>query len=127
MAHVYRDSRGLWTIARGCLVDRSIASEGLCQAAQDVQNAHSIAVAAALAAKIPGFEHCNEVRQAVLTSMCYQMGDLEHWPGFKAALATLDYTTAADQMLNSAWHGQTRKRCERAAEMMRSGNWLNKT
>jgi GH24 family phage-related lysozyme (muramidase) len=130
--HAYRDSRGLWTIARGCLVDGSVVCEGLCQAAMDAQDAHDLARAKAFAAYLPGFQRCSEVRQAVLESMCFQLGALQDWPHFRAALAMGDYNAAADNMIYddvssktpSNWVEQTPIRCKRAAWMMRNNVWL---
>jgi len=130
---VYPDSRGYWTIARGCLVDRSIPGAGLCPAALDAQDAYSLAKARNLAADLPGWLNCSDVRQAVLVSMCYQLGALADWPKFKGALALGDYGLAAAEMLyenppNTAWSDwrrQTQHRCERAAYMMQSDTWLD--
>jgi GH24 family phage-related lysozyme (muramidase) len=130
--HVYKDSRGFWTISRGCLVDPAVPGAGLCQAAMDAQDAHSLAKAQALAAAIPGFAACSDVRQAVIVSMCYQLGDLAAWHDFRAALAAGDYAEVSQQMLfanvaagkPSDWLIQTPTRCRRAAYMMRSNTWL---
>lgn len=131
-AHVYPDSRGFWTIARGCLVDPRLISEGLCQAALDAQDAYSLDKAKGRAAALPGYENCSALRQAVLASMCYQLGDLSGWPHFRAALSAQDYSATADNMLyndvtnhtRSDWDKQTSRRCEREAYMMRADTWL---
>jgi GH24 family phage-related lysozyme (muramidase) len=130
--HVYKDSRGFWTISRGCLVDPAVPGAGLCQEAMDAQDAHSLAIAQARAALLAGFAACSDVRQAVLVSMCYQLGGLVGWPDFKAALAAGDYAEVSQQMLfanvaagkPSAWLTETPMRCRRAAYMMRSNTWL---
>lgn len=131
--HVYADSRGYWTIARGTLVDSRIICEGLCQEALAAQDNYTLQQAAALASGLLGYTQCNAVRQAVCVSMCFQLGGLSGWPGFKAALSIGDYNTAADNMLYkvvsektpSDWYLQTPTRCARAAYMMRTGAWLN--
>ena len=123
VAHVYPDSRKLWTIGVGCLVDPSIPGAGLCDEAIDVQFAHDSARARKDAAALPGFQRCNEVRQAVLISMCFQLGSLVGWPKFKAALALGNFELAASEGLDSAWAKQTPARAQRQMQMLRTGEW----
>ena len=74
-----------------------------------------------------GFDQCNEVRQAVLISMCFQLGDLEGWPRFRAALAKGDYAAASQEGLNSKWaREETPLRAMRAMQMLESGTWIPK-
>src|SRR5689334_6345101 len=80
---VYRDTRQLWTIGIGALVDPSVPGAGLCDEAIEAQFAHDSARAWRDAAALPGFQRCNDVRQAVLVSMCYQLGSLTSWPHFR--------------------------------------------
>ena len=123
---VYLDSRNLSTIGIGALVDRSVPGAGLCDEAIDVQFRHDSTRARQNAANLPGFQRCNEVRQAVLTSMCFQLGALADWPHFRAALALGDYNAAATAGLDSDWAKQTPKRAERQMRMMASGEWSPK-
>ena len=84
---VYRDSLGYYTIAIGCLVDKSQLGAGLCDAAIDAQFAHDSANARAIAKRFPYFDDMNEVRQAVLISMDYlKYKKKMHWQDFIAAL-----------------------------------------
>lgn len=121
----YKDSRGFWTIGIGSLVDSSVHGAGLCQAAIDAQFEHDSAEALAQAQALPGFAACNDVQQAVLTSMCFQLGGLSHWPKFLAALGNGDFQTAAAEGLNSAWAKQTPHRAQREMAMLQSGTWLD--
>lgn len=129
----YMDSRGFLTIARGCLIDKKVpGAEGLCPAARAAQDAYTLGKARSLAAAIVGFDKLNEVRQAVLVSMCFQLGNLHGWPDFRTAILTQDYSEAARQMLfahppaatPSSWSLETPTRCDRAALMMRTGQWV---
>lgn len=122
VAHVYLDSENYWTIGVGCLVDARRGG-GLCDEAIDVQLEHDLKAARACAAKLAGWDRCNEVRQAVLVSMCFQLGDLIGWPKFKAALASGDFETAAAEGLDSLWAKQTPKRAQRQMAMLRTGEW----
>jgi lysozyme len=117
----YRDSRGLLTVGMGCLVDSSVPGAGLCDEAIDVQFAHDSARARKDAAALPGFQRCNESRQAVLISMCFQLGSLQGWPKFKAALALGDFDLAAEEGMNSLWSKQTPKRAQRQMRILRTG------
>lgn len=119
--------RGLIHVGMGCLIDRSVPSDGLCQAAIDAQADHDIARALAQAQALPGFAQCNSVRQAVLVSMCFQLGDLHKWPNFRAALAAGDYSTAAKEGMNSLWATkETPLRATREMQMLRTGIWIEK-
>lgn len=122
IAHVYQDSLGFWTIGVGALVD---ARKGgaLCDEAIDAQLEHDLAVARTRASALPGFAALNDVRQAVLTSMCFQLGTLATWPNFKAAIARGEFDSAAEQGLDSLWAKQTPLRAQRQMRLLRTGVW----
>lgn len=68
---------------------------------------------------------CDEVRQAVLISMAYQMG-VDGLDAFKNTLHSISvgyWTLAAGEMLDSKWARQTPGRAKRHAEQMRTGEW----
>lgn len=122
IAHVYQDSLGFWTIGVGCLVD---ARKGgaLCDEAIDAQLEHDLRSARERAAKLAGFDQCNDVRQAVLISMTFQLGSLSAWTNFRNALSAGDYESAASHGLDSLWARQTPSRAQRQMEMLRTGVW----
>lgn len=68
---------------------------------------------------------CDEVRQAVLISMAYQMGvaGLDGFKGTLASIAASRWDEAETGMLNSRWARQTPGRAKRHAEQMRTGDW----
>ena len=71
-------------------------------------------------------ESCNEVQEAVLVSMCYQMG-VKGLSSFKRMLSAIefgDFREAAREALDSRWRIQTPDRCERHAEMLETGALL---
>lgn len=124
--HLYY-CNGLAHIGVGCLIDPSVSSDGLCKEAIDAQLIHDMAKAQAEASALVGFDACNEVRQAVLIEMCFQLGDLSGWPNFRAALAAGDYAKASQAGLDSEWaRTQTPLRALRAMQMLESGNWIPK-
>jgi lysozyme len=134
-ATVYQDTLGRWTIGIGACVDSRVSGAGLCGAAIDAQFAHDTAQAFADAAAVPGYYTLNDVRKAVIESMCFQLGSLDDWPEFRAAIARADYWAAADNMLYatvqthlpSHWYIEDPKRCQLEADMMRSGTWIDST
>ena len=66
---------------------------------------------------------CSE-RLAVLFCMAYQMGysGLCGFQKFIRAIAKKNYEQAADEMVDSKWHGQTPERCERLALIFLRGS-----
>ncbi len=65
------------------------------------------------------------MRQQVVLCMTFQLG-VDGVVGFKrmaAALRIRDYITATLEMLDSDWHTDTPRRCERMAKIMRPGVW----
>ena len=123
---VYVDTRGIQTIAIGCVVDPNVPGSGLCDAAITAQFAHDSAAARNIAGTWPHFAELNPVRQAVLISMAYQLGNKPRgWPRFMAALARQDFDDAARQGANTEWYRtQTPKRALREMTMLRTGEWV---
>lgn len=124
---VYKDSLGYFSIGIGALVDRSQLGAGLCDAAIDAQFAHDSANARAIAKRFPYFDELNDVRQAVLISMAFQLTTKPlHWPDFMAALGARDYVKAAAAGRDSDWwRVQTHTRAERAMRMLESAVWVD--
>jgi GH24 family phage-related lysozyme (muramidase) len=114
---------GVAHIGRGVCVDAKVAGAGLPAEVLVALDAYKLTAATDMAADLAGYAACNDVRQAVLVSMCYQLGTLADWPLFRAALAAGNYQEAAAQMLASEWAAQTPARAKREASMMLSGVW----
>jgi len=70
---------------------------------------------------VPNF---NAHRLAVLYCMVYQMGynGLCNFKKFGRAITKKNYEQAADEMVDSKWHGQTPERCERLALIFLRGS-----
>jgi hypothetical protein len=65
------------------------------------------------------------VRQQVVVCMAFQLGT-EGVSKFRRMIAGLkirDYITASIEMVDSKWHSDTPERCERMANIMRTGVW----
>lgn len=124
----YPDSRGFLTIAIGCPVDRRLRWAGLCDAAIDAQFAHDVAGAASTAASIPNFDALNDVQQAALKSVCFQLGaQVLDWKDFISGMTAKDWGAAAAALMESRWaREQTPRRAARETQMIQSGTWLPK-
>lgn len=122
---VYLDSEGFWTIGVGCLVDARKGG-GLRDEEIDFIRDNRIALATSdVKHQFPWFVGLNEPRQAVLISMCFQMG-LSGLLGFKKALAAMRDERWADaerEMRDSLWFKQTPERAGRMAHQIFSGAW----
>lgn len=74
---------------------------------------------------LPWFANLDEVRQAVLISMAFQMGvhgvlEFQHT---LAAIRDQRWNHAAGGIRSSAWYTQTHARAERAARAIENGEW----
>lgn len=76
-------------------------------------------------AAFPWFDSLNEVRQAVVLDMAYNMGlgTLKQFRNTLAYIQEGNYTNAARNMLMSKWAGQVKGRAKRLARMMETGLW----
>lgn len=125
--NAYRDSVGLFTIGWGhLLADQGHDYTGYTwtQDQADAQLEIDMDEARYIAGKFPNFALMNDVRQAVLISMAFQMGsDPLTWPVFNAALTAQNYSAAAAAGLNSLWSAQTPARAQLEMGMLKSGVW----
>lgn len=78
-----------------------------------------------LVAALPWAVDLDEVRQAVLLDMAYNLG-IEGLLKFKRTLGSIErkeYKLASQQMLESLWARQVKGRATRLAKMMETGEW----
>lgn len=121
----YQDKSGIWTIGYGHNIEsnglriRQEQAEELLN--EDIQRAY-------LGAKrlVSNFSELDEVRQAVVVSMVYQMG-LTRAMKFKVHTIPLiearKFREAAARLRRSLWARQTPERVERLAVMLETGKW----
>jgi len=120
----YQDSNGFWTIGVGRLIDErkggGLSSDEIAFLLDnDIKERTEL-----LDRDFEWFQPLDEVRQAVVISMMFQVGSLDKWPKFCSAMADGDYDRAAKEMLNSrVAREQAPRRWERQAKMMESGLW----
>ena len=120
--HPYRCPTGHLTIGYGHNLENGISPQAaLFILQEDMQNAQNQVRRA-----WKFWRDLNEVRQFVLTDMCFNMGlaKLRTFKKFLAALGEKDYTAAAGEMLASRWAVQVGHRARELAEMMQTGEYL---
>jgi len=66
----------------------------------------------------------NHIAKGVIIEMCFQLGGprILKFKKMWLALVEQDFNEAANQMIDSVWHKQTKSRCESLAAIMRSCN-----
>lgn len=74
---------------------------------------------------ISRFDELDEVRQAVLLDMAYNMGihGLMEFRNFLTAVYFKRWKRAGEEMMDSRWATQVGKRAERLRQMMETGEW----
>lgn len=122
--HVYSDHLGFLTLGVGRLVDQRKGG-GISQDESRYLLANDIRRCMAIARQWEWFDKLNWQRQGVIVCMLFQLGarGVANFKKMIAALDRGDYEAAADEMLDSGWHTQTKERCERMAQIMRSNQW----
>lgn len=122
--HAYPDHLGFITIGVGRLIDPKKGG-GISSDESRYLLANDIRKWMAIAGQWPWFDSLDWARQGVIICMLHQLGarGVANFRKMLSALARNDYEAAADEMLDSGWHKQTPERCERMAEIMRTGVW----
>ena len=122
--HPYRCSAGRLTIGYG----RNLDETGIRQEEAEQLLLHDLhAAQARVAEALPWTTNLDEPRRAVLVQMAFNLG-LDRLLGFSRMLANAkqnDWDGAADEMLDSRWHGQVGARARELAEQMRTGRWAD--
>lgn len=117
---VYTCSAGYLTVGYG----RNLESKGLSPEEAEYLLSNDIAECIADLEHFAFWGQLNEVRQAVLIDMRFNLG-ASGFRAFKnmiAALEAADYSEAASEMLNSEWAAQVKGRSLRLARLMRDGH-----
>lgn len=130
--YAYPDHLGLITIGVGRLIDPKKGG-GISREESRYLLANDIRKWMAIADQWDWFDSLDWARQGVIICMLHQLG-AKGVSGFRNmlnAMSSSNYEIAADEMLYrsppkpdwSDWHKQTPERCERMAEIMRTGQW----
>lgn len=118
----YQCPTGHLTIGYGHNLENGISKEAAeFILKQDMQSAEQ-----ALAKQWNRWNQLGEVRQFVLTDMCFNMGisKLRTFKKMWAAIKRGDYQTAAAEMINSRWASQVGYRATELAKMMKTGAYI---
>ena len=122
--YAYQDTKGLWTIGIGRLIDKRVKGAGLSMDEMKYLLQNDVnKVVGALDKRLPWWRKLTPVRQAVLANMAFNLG-VDGLLGFKNTLKMIengDYEGAARGMLNSLWAKQVKGRAKELAELMRRG------
>ncbi|MEZ8855590.1 glycoside hydrolase family protein [Vibrio atlanticus] len=115
----YRCSMGKLTIGYG----RNLSDNGITLEEAEQLLQHNIDEVIQQAQTLPFFSALNEVRQAVIVDMVFNMG-LPRFQKFKKTIALIEqqaWQAAANEMLNSRWARQVGNRSKTLSDMMRYG------
>lgn len=125
-ATVYKDTKGLWTIADGILVDRTIPGAGLLPEEMDFITSNRIRIATNATIRIVGADTWLKLapaRRRALTNMCYNLGEAK-LRLFKQALFAVvkgDWSAAAVALEDSVWYNEVGDRAKRIIKEIQTG------
>lgn len=122
VGHAYQDHLGYWTIGYGLLIDERRGG-GITEDEAEYLLDNRMKTCWNDLKTIDAFNGLDEVRQAALMNMRYQLGG-DGIRGFRkmwAALEDRDYERAADEALDSKWAKQTPQRALTMAAQIRTG------
>lgn len=107
-------------------VGRNIESRGISEDEAEYMLANDIRQCRAwLTATYSWFTALDEVRQAAMTDLIFNVGadGLAKFVKFLAAMGRGDYERAAAELIDSKWYGQVGRRGPRIVGMVRTGRW----
>lgn len=122
--YAYKDSRGLWTIGVGCLIDRR--GGGITREESRYLLANRIASKRAqLLAALPWFSTLDDVRQGALLNMAFNLGvaGLLTFTDFLPLMKDGMWQEAGEDLLDSLWYKQVGDRAKRLILQIQTGVW----
>lgn len=121
--HAYQDHLGFWTIGVGRLIDKRGGGITHDEAMFLLDN--DIAKCRESADKFPWFAKLDEVRQAAILDLLFNLGETKFWKfdQFRMAISVPDYAWAAEELKDSRWYTQVGKRGPRICSMILTGKW----
>jgi GH24 family phage-related lysozyme (muramidase) len=123
---VYKDTKGLWTIGDGILVDPTVPGAGLLPEEMDFITNNRVGKLTPIAIHLcgqPMWEKLGAARQRAVLNMLYNLGPIR-LAGFKNMFRCFnlgDYTAAASEMKASDWYKETGDRGKRLVTQMETG------
>lgn len=119
--HLYKDSKGIWTIGVGFNIEEHGLPDDVIQLLLDRTCTSAANEAATL---VSNWRRISQMRQSVLTAMVFQMGinRVRQFKNMLAAIEGFDFDAAADEMLDSKWAREdSPARAKRESDLMREG------
>ena len=125
VSYAYQDSLGYWTIGVGHLIDKRKGGSLPESIIDSLLDCDIAAAKDELLAALPGVAELDEVRQAVLIDMAFNLGvpGLLGFHNLLLAIHKKDYSAASVDMLNSRWASQVGSRATELSHMMKTGEW----
>lgn len=107
-------------------VGRNLDDVGLSDDEINILLVNDVARCHSEAEQYPFFNKLDPVRQAVVLSMLFNLGNprFSGFVKFAAALEAGDFELASQEMLSSRWADQVKGRATELAQMMRTGEWI---
>ena len=127
--HVYKDSRGYWTIGIGRLVDERLGGGITREEALYLKRNDIVRFKGELDKAAPWWRNLDPVRQRAVLNMTFNLGSgwitpghKKAWPNTVALLRAGNYKAAAKAIRdNSVWVGQVGDRALRIAKQIETG------
>lgn len=119
----YVDTKAKITIGIGY----NLSDNGISDAVIDAMYRERMTIAQnAVQTRLPWFQNLDQIRQAVILNMCFNMGftKLEEFQKFLMAMAQSDWQAAVPEMENSVWAEEVGDRAKRLAEQLITGKWV---
>jgi lysozyme len=116
----YVDTVGKLTIGVG----RNLTDVGLSHDEVVYLLESDIRRATALAEQFPWFSSLDEIRQAAVIDLCFNLGNkIAHFVNFASAMKVNAFDVAGDELMDSLWYRQVTRRGPRIVGMIKTGKW----
>lgn len=122
--HAYNDHLGYTTIGVGRMIDKRLGGHITHEEAMFLLD-NDIAKCIASGNKFTWFPNLDEVRQAAIIDLLFNLGEPKYlkFVQFNAAMSVNDYPWAAQELQDSLWYTQVGKRGPRICSMLLTGEW----
>lgn len=106
-------------------VGRNLTDKGISHAEAMFMLDNDLAEARETSAKLPWFPALNEVRQAAVLDLIFNLGETKFmkFSQFRMAMSVKDYPWAGEELRDSLWYRQVQRRGPRIVSMILTGEW----
>ena len=122
--YAYNDSLGFLTIGVGRMIDKRMGGHITHDEAMYLLD-NDIAKCLVAANKFSWFPKLDEVRQAAILDLLFNLGESKYlkFVQFNAAMSVKDYPWAVQELQDSLWYSQVGRRGPRICSMLMTGEW----